>query len=920
MSGSTEVIPEQPTNLRWFSVPSFCGLSVTALGLMVMLGWHLHKNNLIQVLPILVPMQYNTALCFLAAGLGLFFAAIGRHLYSMLCAFVPLFIGAGTLLEYGLQLDLGIDQLFMQHYITVRSSSPGRMALPTAVAHSLGGLFLLLIPSPFLQKRFPGIAVLLGGAVCSLGILAIAGYASGLESAHGWGGYTQMAIHTAVGLIVLGCGMAVRAWTLAMNPQATGRPMNHADLFPSDPFHPGTISIRWRVAGTAVVVLGVVALAIGSVATQSLYSAIQAKQADRLLLLARTWAGMIEITERMDRLGGLLHVQSEWPDTDFAEAFQRDYSIGLLSTVFEHFLQSSSESRIVIARLQHGKLEILYEGTRGPLLSRNGLLDDEGVRRGLQEALARRSGTLQNVSIGGISSVMAYTPLENLGWAITVSTSRNALQLEMAQTISVTFGFGAVVLATGVLFLVITLNPLVSQLELRTHLLSQANVRMHQEIAEKERAEGLVRLNEARLEALVKLNQMSEASLGEIAEYALEEAVRLTQSDIGYVAFVNEDETVMTMHAWSAKAMAQCRIKDKPIVYPVASTGLWGEAIRQRRAVITNDYSAPNPWKKGAPEGHVQVRRHMNAPIFDGNHIVVVAGVGNKEQEYNESDVRQLTLLMSGMWRTLQRNQAQEFIRQHRDNLEEVVNIRTAELRNVNRYLESLLYVTSHDLKEPLRAIESFSKIVEKEYADRLEGRGRDYLNRVVNAAKRMSQLLENILALSRVRRSDLPMETIDVSDVVADVLKRLELKVQETRGQVRVAEPLPQLRANRMWVSQAVYNLVANALKFTRPGEAPDVEIERYEVNGEQGIVVRDRGPGVAPEHAARIFELFQRAVGREVEGTGAGLAIVQAVAERHGGRVWVQARPGGGAEFILTLGRNGSEKAQAIATDAMR
>jgi signal transduction histidine kinase len=104
------------------------------------------------------------------------------------------------------------------------------------------------------------------------------------------------------------------------------------------------------------------------------------------------------------------------------------------------------------------------------------------------------------------------------------------------------------------------------------------------------------------------------------------------------------------------------------------------------------------------------------------------------------------------------------------------------------------------------------------------------------------------------------------------------------------------------------VYNLVANALKFTRPNEPPEIEIAPYHANGtapaEVGLVVRDRGSGVAPEHAERIFQLFQRAVGREVEGTGAGLAIVRQVAERHGGRAWVQPREGGGAEFILTFG----------------
>ena len=122
--------------------------------------------------------------------------------------------------------------------------------------------------------------------------------------------------------------------------------------------------------------------------------------------------------------------------------------------------------------------------------------------------------------------------------------------------------------------------------------------------------------------------------------------------------------------------------------------------------------------------------------------------------------------------------------------------------------------------------------------------------------------------------------------------------------------EPRPTvalLQHRNMWATQAISNLIADALKFTSNGHAPDIEVALYQPrDGElaSGIVVRDRGPGVAPEHAERIFQLFQRAVGREVEGTGAGLAIVQRVAERHGGQAWVQPREGGGSEFFITFG----------------
>ncbi|WP_449244443.1 GAF domain-containing protein [Desulfobacca acetoxidans] len=172
--------------------------------------------------------------------------------------------------------------------------------------------------------------------------------------------------------------------------------------------------------------------------------------------------------------------------------------------------------------------------------------------------------------------------------------------------------------------------------------------------------EEALRLDESRLEAVWRLSQMTKETLKEITDFALEEGVRLTKSRIGYLAFMNEDETVLTMQAWSQTAMEECAVPDKPLIYPLATTGLWGEAVRQRHPIITNDYASPNPYKKGYPAGHVALKRHLNIPVFESDRIVAVAGVGNKDEEYDESDVRQLTLLMNGMWWQVMRKRAEE--------------------------------------------------------------------------------------------------------------------------------------------------------------------------------------------------------------------------------------------------------------------
>lgn len=238
----------------------------------------------------------------------------------------------------------------------------------------------------------------------------------------------------------------------------------------------------------------------------------------------------------------------------------------------------------------------------------------------------------------------------------------------------------------------------------------------------------------------------------------------------------------------------------------------------------------------------------------------------------------------------------------------EIRKVAQEELELRNRDLTSLLYVISHDLKEPVRAIQSFSMLISQQEDSQLDERNRGFLKRVIDASSRMQALLDDVLLLSRAQRTVDASESVDLGELASSVLQILSARIDETKASVKVHEPLPIVLGDRRWLIQALQNLVANALKFSRPDEAPDVEIataDATELAGaEAGIVVRDRGIGVDSEHAERIFDLFQRAVGRNVEGTGAGLAIVRGIAERHGGGCRVIPREGGGAVFILTFG----------------
>jgi PAS domain S-box-containing protein len=195
------------------------------LGLAVLLGWYTHNSALIQVSPSFVPMQYNTALGFAFSGAGLLAMALSRARWQYLAAVPVLLVGVLTLIEYIVEVDLHIDQLFMEHYIGVKTSHPGRMAPNTALCFSLTALTLLLGAMIRGRQRLLATTGTLGAIVFALGVVAFAGYLTGVETAYGWGALTKMAVHTAVGFMILGVGLFL--WALLANTrdnQSVGPP------------------------------------------------------------------------------------------------------------------------------------------------------------------------------------------------------------------------------------------------------------------------------------------------------------------------------------------------------------------------------------------------------------------------------------------------------------------------------------------------------------------------------------------------------------------------------------------------------------------------------------------------------------------------------------------------------------------------
>ncbi|MBN9522011.1 PAS domain-containing protein [bacterium] len=237
------------------------------------------------------------------------------------------------------------------------------------------------------------------------------------------------------------------------------------------------------------------------------------------------------------------------------------------------------------------------------------------------------------------------------------------------------------------------------------------------------------------------------------------------------------------------------------------------------------------------------------------------------------------------------------------ETLERLVADRTAELVRSNKELEEFAYAASHDLQEPLRKIQAYGTRLKEKARDRLDDDNRDRLDRMMGSAGRMSRLIDDLLAYSRVTTRARAFVPVDLNATLADALEDLAARVDQS-GATVTAGPLPTLPGDAGQLRQVLQNLVGNALKFHRPGVPPVVTVSAERVDAGWAITVADNGIGFEARHTGRIFQVFQRLHGRdEYEGTGVGLAVCKKIVARHGGTISAHGRPGEGATFVVTL-----------------
>jgi len=419
------------------------------------------------------------------------------------------------------------------------------------------------------------------------------------------------------------------------------------------------------------------------------------------------------------------------------------------------------------------------------------------------------------------------------------------------------------------------------------------------DVTERKNIEMDLKISHERLSSLLRVSQFSDRNVQNLMDFTLEEAVKLTGSRIGYIYFYNEQNQKFILNSWSKDVMHECSIVNPQTCYELEKTGIWGEAVRQRQPIIVNDFEAWHSLKKGYPKGHVQLKRFLTLPIFDNEQIVCVVGVANKEAEYNQTDVLQLTLLLQSSWRMCERIKAEKELLQAKE---------SAEAANIAK--SDFLASMSHEIRTPMNGVLGMASLLLETEADEEK---REYLRIIHSSATILLDLINDILDFSKIEAGQMSLKAEPFSlETLMDDCRKLLIQSAESKGiflKSNYPEDIPRaFISDPIRIRQILLNLMSNAIKFTREGGVTvEVEcLEKTETKALLKLSVHDTGIGIPLEKQSQLFRKFSQLAmnsARKAEGTGLGLSIAKSLTEIIGGECGVESVPDKGSCFWFTL-----------------
>ena len=457
--------------------------------------------------------------------------------------------------------------------------------------------------------------------------------------------------------------------------------------------------------------------------------------------------------------------------------------------------------------------------------------------------------------------------------------------------------------------------------------------------AQKANAAQMQRSHE-QFEFLYRLSQMIRESDINIIDFSLDTCLRITDCDLGYILQLDEDQSPKTLYIRSTTCAENIKLPDPGSDKRLENTQFWKSIPLSARAFTLDDSTELSILLSEYCDKAIDLKQSLHLPEVENGRIFAIAGIGGHKDQFGDEDIQHFTLLMDGMWKLIHRKAADEKIKHYSENLENMVRDRTQELEEktrslqdsqkaltflledvneyraelekanlryetANRELEAFAYSVSHDLRAPLRGIDGFSQVLVEDFSDQLNKEGIATLNRIRAASQRMSRLIDDLLALSRLSRQAQNRTWLDFGTMAQEIIT--EFKRLEPKRKVDISiQANVSLFADPSLFRVTLENLIGNAWKFTRNRTHASIEIGSLEKDAETVYFIRDNGAGFDMKYADKLFGPFQRLhTDREFEGTGIGLASVQRIINRHGGRVWAESRINKGTTIYFTLSK---------------
>ncbi|MCX6272235.1 MAG: response regulator [Bacteroidetes bacterium] len=416
------------------------------------------------------------------------------------------------------------------------------------------------------------------------------------------------------------------------------------------------------------------------------------------------------------------------------------------------------------------------------------------------------------------------------------------------------------------------------------------------DISERKKQEKEIRLNESRLESLLRISQFKADSLQELLDYALDQAVKLTCSKMGYLMDYNELTLEFSPNTLSKEVKALCLLPKLTNSLLLQDTGLWGEVVRQRRPVINNSFSEPHPLKKGFPPGHAPILKFMSLPVFLDQDIMAVVGVANKEEDYNEADIRQLTLLMDTVWKIYERAKNTSFLNKAKEEAEQISQIKSNILKNLN-----------HEFRTPMNSILGFADLLSRSLTktEDLHMAGIIHLSAI-----RLMDTLNSLINLAELESGEflINLKVIPVIQLIRHSVGKFSDQAKQKNLLILFDDP-PEcyVLADPLALQIVFDKVIGNAVKFTNTGSVT-ISVDKLCEKHSDWIEVKitDTGIGIPEDQMKMIFEAFYQiseGYSRAFEGSGLGLALSKKLINMMNGEIFFSSNHASGSVFTIRI-----------------